>query len=177
MAKSARTNITKASMHGAVLGVNGGIDTMACTDNAISELVQVVTPPTLTQNTTNTTYLGSPGKRCFLLAAYAAAHVAPIQSGGTMSYNIYVSVAGAAGTLVATIDPQTLTADIGSAFTLQTANDALVINPTDTLYVTAVASNNAIGTAATGPTISILLRPLESATLGLATITGTKDGL
>ena len=176
MAKTS-INATKASTHGGVLGFHGGIDTLCLTDNAVSELVQVTTPPALTQNTTNTTYLGCTGRRCFLLAAYAAAHVAPIQSGGTMSYNVYVSVAGAAGTLIATIDPQTLVADIGSPFTLQSANDAMVINPQDTIYVTAVASNNAIGTAATGPTISLILRPLESSVAGVATITGDKNGL
>lgn len=175
MAKSTRT-VTKASHIGGVVGSDGGIDPMVMTDAAVAELIQITTPPTLTQNTTNTTYLGCLGRRSILIAAYASAHVAPIQSGGTMSYNVYVSVAGAAGTLVATIDPQTLTADIASPFTLQSANDAMVIGPTDTLYVTAVASNNSIGTAATGPTLALLIRPLNPSD-GSSIITGTGAGL
>lgn len=169
MAKSSRT-VTPASQWGGVNGPQGAVDAYAVTDAVGAKRIKAG-PTAFVQNTTASIYEGPCGFRGILVAAYASAHVAPIASGGTLAYNVYIGA-----TKVATIDPQTLTADVAAAMTLQAANDALVAAATDIISVDSVASNNAIGTAATGPVVVLVFRPLEAST-GAGTITGTVGGL
>lgn len=174
MAKSSAT-VTKASQSGGVNGVHGAVDCLSLTDAARVRIIHI-TPAAITQNATTTAYVGNLGVRGIILAVYGAAATVPIVSGGTVSWNVRVSVAGAAAVTQATIDPTALTALIGGAATLQTTNDALVIGATDYITVTSVCSNNSVGTAEVGPKITIMFLPLEASD-GSALQTGTAAGL
>lgn len=178
MARSTQT-VQPASKIGGALGVHGAIDAYAATDGLAVKRIKVGAPA-LTRNSTTLQYEGALGIPGFIVAAFLGAHVAPIASGGTLSVNVLISVGGAAATLLATLDPQTLTADIATAMTLQAANDTLVAAALDTLQVSAVADDHAIGTAEVGMVVTILYRPIEplaAPQAGKSIITGTYVGL
>lgn len=166
--------VTKASLIGGVVGPRGAIDCLTLTDQARVRRIEMA-PAAFTQNTTSPLYKGAVGIRGIVLAAYAAAHVAPV--GGTLALNLRCwDVSAGAAVTIATIDPETLVVDTGAPLTLQTANDALVLEATDTFFVESVADNNAVGTASVGLVVTVLFLPLELAA-DAAFITGTKDGL
>lgn len=166
--------MTRSSEIGGALGPNGAIDAFSLTDNARIRRIHI-TVPAFTQNTTVRGYAGPVGCRGIFLGGYVSFTTLP--AGGVLSVNIEVYDASAtAAVAIGTADPETGTARIGKALTMDVANDTLVCEPTDTLDITTIADNNAVGTAHVGGVVTLLFLPLEPAD-GSSARTGSKLGL
>jgi hypothetical protein len=109
----------------------------------------VLTPPTLTQNTTTRAFVAIPAKsyvsRVYLLNPGTAT------TAGTASYNIDKYVDGGAGDInVATVDPELAVSQVPRAFTINPAasDGNRTIQQGGVLVIRAVADNSAVANIA-----------------------------
>lgn len=163
-------NVSKFSDAG--LPFEARVDILSLTDRAAWRPVtfQVLTgsaplsenTAVFVQNASTDHVLGPAGIPCYVRAATVSS--SRVASLGAGSYSLYVATTdGTTKTLLTnTVDPEAITANVGSAFTMAATNR--LIAATDVFFLRATADNNAVGTDARSVRVTLWLEPQGATT-------------
>lgn len=165
---STTVNKVRESEHG--LNFEAVHDCASLSDRALQRNISVPVPvgsPSsqyaayFAQNTTQNHTLMVITQPCYLRAASIIAD--RVASLGAGTFTISASADNSVFTaLTGTVDPEGITANVASNFTIATTNRALVAG--DVLFLRAAADNNAITTDSRGVRVGLVLEPTAATT-------------
>jgi len=139
------------------------VDVLALSPRARRQVVPIVAPITLVvQNTSKTVAITSPSS-CKVVSAYVQFSTVPAVAGGTATLKIE-RIATDGSTATSIVDAATILS--GYSNNIAVAQTIAATNPTEitagqTIRVTVTTSNNVVGTADVGGTITLLVEPVE----------------
>lgn len=160
---------SKLSEYG--LNSQAAVDVAAMSDIAAARPLTFVVPVGSQPVSANTAYfvintstdhvLGPVGLAGTIVkASISSARVASL---GTGSFSLYKATDGTTKTLITnTVDPEAVTANVPSSFTMVTASSANVVTAGDLLFLRCTADNNTVTTDASSVRVTVWIVPTDS---------------